>query len=818
MKKLISILVLMCMTVGLLAVMPVGVSATDEVAVTADNADIVINSVEDWMEKLSGKTVGEQTVFVNAAVLDFDGVEVAPIVDFKGHFNGNGVIIKNMNMVTDNETGIFLCITGDVIIENIVIEDSYFEGYEWVGSIVCCIGAESNGVIIRNIYVGQGVSVVATREGNKGCSGGIIGGAIDIGKVAITDCVFEGTVKGATSSARYLGGIVGNANGKNEVTVLNCLMTGDVIMGNKSYISGIADGNNAEGSIVDYCISIPAAETIIEDSCKYASKLTKGDFNWSQLVNVYGLDAQAANEADECYIGDVFTARENDVMIPNGVAALEALNPEFKVPNSIYYNTIEENVDPEQPTEPEAPAASLAGEGTEASPYLIANAQDWLIFIELSENKSFAGEFVRLEADLDFTNVTVTPIEGFAGTLDGNGKTVRNITMKGSGDVALFCSIGDNATIKNMVISASTFEIEGDGNWIGTLACCTNGKNVTIKNIYVDKDVTITATKKDGNSLAGGILGGVYGNVQSSVTIDSCVFAGTVTGTGDNVAGILASVEQKKAFDANVEFNTVLVKNCLNVGTVKSDGSMVSGIAVGQGITVENCINAGKVSGKNTVAGVLATNPYSAVVVKNCYSVDSIVAYGSRGNSLITEEDNTADVALVSFIGAEAVVELEGWEIREADVAIPAGVAAFAPTWYVEGQTYTVTWIVGSVQVEVDQCVLGEIPTYDGETPSRPSNQIFSYVFVGWTPEITPVSGNVTYTAQFEMVENEIPEDEGNGEGDGDETEADTEADTEEESTPSTVVEEEKSFFEKIIEAIISFFENIIATIFGKKE
>ena len=46
----------------------------------------------------------------------------------------------------------------------------------------------------------------------------------------------------------------------------------------------------------------------------------------------------------------------------------------------------------------------------------------------------------------------------------------------------------------------------------------------------------------------------------------------------------------------------------------------------------------------------------------------------------------------------------------------------------------------------------GEMPEYTGEIPARPSNKLYTYTFIGWTPQITEVTGNATYTALFETV------------------------------------------------------------------
>lgn len=72
-----------------------------------------------------------------------------------------------------------------------------------------------------------------------------------------------------------------------------------------------------------------------------------------------------------------------------------------------------------------------------------------------------------------------------------------------------------------------------------------------------------------------------------------------------------------------------------------------------------------------------------------------------------------------------------------------------------EGQyvdKYTVIWQndYGDI-LEIDRNVVeGTIPTYDGATPTKISDELYTYTFSQWEPEITPVSENTTYTAVFE--------------------------------------------------------------------
>jgi len=86
-----------------------------------------------------------------------------------------------------------------------------------------------------------------------------------------------------------------------------------------------------------------------------------------------------------------------------------------------------------------------------------------------------------------------------------------------------------------------------------------------------------------------------------------------------------------------------------------------------------------------------------------------------------------------------------------------------------EDKTYTVTWKNwdGSV-LELDEKVKeGSLPTYDGATPFRESDDNYSYSWSGWGPAVVNVTADITYTATYDKkalstVKTEVTESEFN--------------------------------------------------------
>ena len=94
----------------------------------------------------------------------------------------------------------------------------------------------------------------------------------------------------------------------------------------------------------------------------------------------------------------------------------------------------------------------------------------------------------------------------------------------------------------------------------------------------------------------------------------------------------------------------------------------------------------------------------------------------------------------------------KGWEPEISEVT---GEATYTAKFESKVRQYAIKFVNGGNTLQETTVNYGEMPTYTGETPTKASDGQYTYTFKGWEPEISEVSGDQTYTAQFEMHEYE---------------------------------------------------------------
>ncbi len=221
------------------------------------------------------------------------------------------------------------------------------------------------------------------------------------------------------------------------------------------------------------------------------------------------------------------------------------------------------------------------GSGTSSDPYLINTVNDFLYLMSLDTQ----GKYYKIINDLDFKNIDKYPMIDFYGNLDGNNKTIRNLTTNGSG---IFNNVGvyevhtiiQNLNVENIRVSSST------GNHLGGFAGSLN--NVTLKNIDL-KSGTVTSNSNSINMLQS--TGGFAGSASNDTIIENCYSSLDVTAE-KNVGGF---------------------------------------IGINLNATIKSSYSTGKVNGNNNVGGFIGIQ----CITDSTYKVPQNVYYDSSGNKAL---------------------------------------------------------------------------------------------------------------------------------------------------------------------------------------
>ena len=99
---------------------------------------------------------------------------------------------------------------------------------------------------------------------------------------------------------------------------------------------------------------------------------------------------------------------------------------------------------------------------------------------------------------------------------------------------------------------------------------------------------------------------------------------------------------------------------------------------------------------------------------------------------------------------AEWTYTFAGWE---PEVVAVVGDATYTAKFDSTKNNYTVTWLnEDGTEIEHETLEYGATPTH--ADIDKESTYDYTYTFTGWEPEITPVTGDATYTATFDSVAN----------------------------------------------------------------
>lgn len=99
---------------------------------------------------------------------------------------------------------------------------------------------------------------------------------------------------------------------------------------------------------------------------------------------------------------------------------------------------------------------------------------------------------------------------------------------------------------------------------------------------------------------------------------------------------------------------------------------------------------------------------------------------------------------------AQYTYQFAGWTPTVTEVT---GAITYKATFTSVVNQYTVKWVnFDGTELATETYAYGTTPKYSGAEPVRAADAAGTYTFKGWDKEVAPVTGNVTYTAQYECT------------------------------------------------------------------
>lgn len=267
----------------------------------------------------------------------------------------------------------------------------------------------------------------------------------------------------------------------------------------------------------------------------------------------------------------------------------------------------------------------LEGAGTEASPYIIDNAEK---FKGLSNT---SGMYYQLSRDLDFNGIDFTTISTFDGTLDGNGKTISNLTFTvGDGNGGIFGT--NNGTIKNLTVDGGTVTKTGnlDNNEGTGILAGVNNNNIS--NCIIKNSSLSASLSSKGTDVGIGLL---VGTNNSGKTISECtVDASRLSVNGTNNAHIGGLVGYN--LTGNIKFSFVKSATNITYTSTASEANIGGLIGRNKGGTIEGCstninITTNEPDVTLKIAGFIGDAYFGEeTTIKGCYTTGSLTFRGKQ--------------------------------------------------------------------------------------------------------------------------------------------------------------------------------------------
>ncbi|MBN2511623.1 MAG: hypothetical protein JXB18_01670, partial [Sedimentisphaerales bacterium] len=364
----------------------------------------LIGTVDDWQELIDTPADWDRG-FMLIADIDFEGQTIAPVAPdtgpgpgfqgpkFTGTLDGKGFILKNavINQPTQDYAGAFGFVGAGAEILNLRIKNFTVTGQGSTG----ILAGENEGAIRRCLALGT-----------VSASGDYTGGLVGYNNGTIILSCAQGIVTGVAGWHR------GGLAGYNTATLSNCYAAGTVL-GTGNVLGGLV--GTLDGGSVTQCYSscrIDSSASYTGGLIAYSDSGTVSSSYWDTVLSGKAASAGGAGAA----------GKTTDQMKQQATFA----GWDFSGGTASWQITENQSC----PRIVSLLPAYSGGNGTNGTPYLVANTSDWLEMIYTASD--YSNDF-RMTADIDFKGQTIAPVAAntlsfdqatFTGTFDGDGFSV----------------------------------------------------------------------------------------------------------------------------------------------------------------------------------------------------------------------------------------------------------------------------------------------------------------------------------------------------------------------------------------------------------
>ena len=565
--------------------------------------EIHITSAQEFIDKIAQDgtgTAGRTYILDN----DIDFSTISNYVakeNFSGTIIGNGHTIKNLT----SDQGLFVTTTNTASISDLTLENFTITASENnTGALVGVNRGDIDDVHIINSTIDGG---------SYQYIGGLAGSSS------------SGTISNSSSSATVSGGNrVGGLVGSSYATITNSYSTGDVTGTEKvgglagstsgdisnSYSTGDVTGDASVGGLVGIAGSSSISNSYSTGTVTGTTDVggLVGQSQYTNIVDSY----TTSNVKGSSYTG-AFVGRQNYGTITNSFYNTETAGVSSALGSGSSYGVTGLTGSQFATSTPFVNAgwSEADWDFTVDGPHLVwENYEPASSTIHISSAQEFIDKIAQngadtegktyvLDNDIDFSTISnYVAKTNFAGTIIGNGHTIKNLTS----DQGLFVTTTNTASISDLTLE--NFTITASSGGIGALVGVNRGD---IDDVHV-----INATINGGGSYQD--IGGLIGNNQSGDISNSSADV-TITGDGGMYGGLV--------------------------------GQVVNG-------TITNSSSSGSISGNSAVGGLIGdfssggsasiTNSYSTADVTGNTAVGGFIGYMSIGGGSVADSYSSGNV------------------------------------------------------------------------------------------------------------------------------------------------------------------------------